>query len=199
VVIPEGSMLSPNPPAATVAGNVETSQCITDALYGALGVMAASYGTMNNFTFGNERYQYYETISGGRARGRGSTAPDTVQCHMTNSRLTGSGGARVALPGAHRRTLDPQGQCGGWALAWAATARRAAYASSEPMTGAILAGTGRIPGRRHGGRQARARSGATGWSAPTAPHRSLGYADETEVGAGEVFVIETPAAEGTGR
>src|SRR5439155_10317121 len=64
VVIPEGSMLNPKPPAATVAGNVETSQCITDAIYGALGVMAASYGTMNNFTFGNDRYQYYETISG---------------------------------------------------------------------------------------------------------------------------------------
>ncbi|HET7402379.1 MAG TPA: hydantoinase B/oxoprolinase family protein, partial [Usitatibacter sp.] len=88
VVIPAGSMLNPHPPAATVAGNVETSQCITDALYGALGVMAASYGTMNNFTFGNERYQYYETISGGTGAGDGFDGTDTVQAHMTNSRLT---------------------------------------------------------------------------------------------------------------
>src|SRR4029453_7534598 len=69
IIVPEGSMLSPRPPAAPVGGKVETSQCVTDALYGALGVMAASYGTMNNFTFGNDRYQYYETISGGSGGG----------------------------------------------------------------------------------------------------------------------------------
>src|SRR5207248_11783149 len=69
VVIPEGSMLRPRYPAAVVAGNVETSQCVTDALYGALAVMAASQGTMNNFTFGNERYQYYETVAGGSGAG----------------------------------------------------------------------------------------------------------------------------------
>ena len=65
VIIPPGSMLNPNPPASVVAGNVETSTCITNALFGALGVMASSQPTMNNFTFGNDRYQYYETISGG--------------------------------------------------------------------------------------------------------------------------------------
>src|SRR3990172_3836564 len=69
VTIPEGSMLRPRYPAAVVAGNVETSQCVTDALYGALGVMAASQGTMNNFTFGNAHYQYYETIAGGSGAG----------------------------------------------------------------------------------------------------------------------------------
>src|SRR5258706_192850 len=88
VIIPEGSMLNPRHPAATVAGNVETSQCLTDALYGALGLMAASYGTMNNFTFGNDRYQYYETVSGGTGAGPGVNGTDTVQAHMTNSRLT---------------------------------------------------------------------------------------------------------------
>ncbi len=70
IVIPEGSMLSPRWPAAVVAGNVETSQVITDALYGALDVMAAAQGTMNNFTFGNDRHQYYETICGGSGAGR---------------------------------------------------------------------------------------------------------------------------------
>jgi hypothetical protein len=88
LVIPEGSMLRPRYPAAVVAGNVETSQVVVDALYGALGVMARGQGTMNNFTFGDERRQYYETICGGRARGRPSTGPDAVQTHMTNSRLT---------------------------------------------------------------------------------------------------------------
>lgn len=97
VIIPEGSMLNPHHPAATVAGNVETSQCITDAIYGALGVMAASQGTMNNFTFGDEQYQYYETIAGGSGAGKiihqnGKEelfhGTDVVQTHMTNSRLT---------------------------------------------------------------------------------------------------------------
>src|SRR5207244_3988016 len=88
IVIPEGSMLSPRYPAAVVAGNVETSQCITDALYGALGVLAASQGTMNNFTFGNERHQYYETICGGSGAGPDFDGTDAIHTHMTNSRLT---------------------------------------------------------------------------------------------------------------
>ncbi|MFC5521581.1 hydantoinase B/oxoprolinase family protein [Polaromonas jejuensis] len=88
VIIPPGSMLNPNPPASVVAGNVETSTCITNALYGALGVMAASQCTMNNFTFGNARHQYYETISGGSGAGEGFNGTSVVQTHMTNSRLT---------------------------------------------------------------------------------------------------------------
>ena len=93
VVIPAGSMLNPSFPASVVSGNVETSSCITNALYGALGVMASGQSTMNNFTFGNARYQYYETISGGsgagiNADGSGFDGVDVVQVHMTNSRLT---------------------------------------------------------------------------------------------------------------
>ncbi|HEY9659337.1 MAG TPA: hydantoinase B/oxoprolinase family protein, partial [Allocoleopsis sp.] len=86
--IPEGCMLNPRYPAAVVAGNVEVSQAVTDALYGALGVMAASQGTMNNFTFGNDRYQYYETICGGSGAGATFDGTDAVHTHMTNSRLT---------------------------------------------------------------------------------------------------------------
>jgi 5-oxoprolinase (ATP-hydrolysing) len=86
--IPESSLLSPGYPAAVVAGNVETSQCVTDALYGALGVLAASQGTMNNLTFGNDRIQYYETICGGAGAGDGFHGADAVHTHMTNSRLT---------------------------------------------------------------------------------------------------------------
>jgi 5-oxoprolinase (ATP-hydrolysing) len=98
VIIPAGSMLNPNPPASVVAGNVETSTCITNALYGALGVMAGGQATMNNFTFGNAQYQYYETISGGSGAGgecnaqgkvtHGFNGTSVVQAHMTNSRMT---------------------------------------------------------------------------------------------------------------
>jgi len=86
--IPKGSMLSPSFPAAVVAGNVETSQCVTDTLFGALGVLAASQGTMNNLSFGNAVVQYYETIAGGAGAGNGFDGADAIQTHMTNSRLT---------------------------------------------------------------------------------------------------------------
>ena len=98
VIVPEGSMLNPRYPAAVVAGNVETSQCVTQALYGALGLMSESQGSMNNFTFGNARVQYYETLAGGSSAGvvkdaqgrivRGWDGTAVVQTHMTNSRLT---------------------------------------------------------------------------------------------------------------
>ncbi len=88
ILVPEGSMLRPRHPAAVVAGNVETSQVVTDALFGALGVMAGAQGTMNNFTFGNDRHQYYETIAGGSGAGPDYDGAPVVQTHMTNSRLT---------------------------------------------------------------------------------------------------------------
>lgn len=88
IIIPEGSMLAPEYPAAVVGGNVETSQAVTDALFGAFGAMAAAQGTMNNLTFGNEHHQYYETIAGGAGAGPTFDGADAVQTHMTNSRLT---------------------------------------------------------------------------------------------------------------
>jgi 5-oxoprolinase (ATP-hydrolysing) len=88
LIVPEGCMLAPRFPAAVVAGNVETSQVVTDCLYRALGVLAGSQGTMNNFTFGNQQYQYYETIAGGSGAGPDFDGTDAVQTHMTNSRLT---------------------------------------------------------------------------------------------------------------
>jgi 5-oxoprolinase (ATP-hydrolysing) len=88
VIIPPGCMLNPMPPSSVVAGNVETSTCITNALYGALGVMAGGQPTMNNFTFGNDTHQYYETIAGGSGAGDGFNGASVVQAHMTNSRLT---------------------------------------------------------------------------------------------------------------
>jgi 5-oxoprolinase (ATP-hydrolysing) len=88
IIIPEGSLLRPEPPAAVVAGNVETSQYIVDALFGALGKLAASQGTMNNFTFGDADFQYYETICGGAGAGPDFSGTDAVHTHMTNSRIT---------------------------------------------------------------------------------------------------------------
>ena len=87
LIVPEGSMLNPRYPAAVVAGNVETSQAITDALYGALGVEAAAQGTMNNFTFGDGQVQYYETVCGGAGAGDGFNGASAVHTHMTNTRL----------------------------------------------------------------------------------------------------------------
>jgi 5-oxoprolinase (ATP-hydrolysing) len=88
IITPAGSMLAPSPPAAVVAGNVETSQHIVDALYAALGVMAGAQGTMNNFTFGDAQRQYYETICGGAGATARHDGADAVHTHMTNSRLT---------------------------------------------------------------------------------------------------------------
>jgi 5-oxoprolinase (ATP-hydrolysing) len=196
VIIPEGSMLNPHPPAATVAGNVETSQCITDALYGALGVMAASYGTMNNFTFGNERYQYYETISGGTGAGPGFNGTDTVQAHMTNSRLTDPEVLEwrfpVRIDGHEIRRGS--GGAGKWHGGNGAT-RRVRFL--EPMTAAILAGHRRVPpyGMAGGAPGALGRN----WVERADGSRTeLGFADETEMGVGDVFVIETPGGGGYG-
>ena len=88
IILPEDCMLNARYPGAVIAGNVETSQIVTDALYGALGVMAAAQGTMNNFVWGNDRYQYYETVCGGSGAGPDFDGTDVVQTHMTNSRLT---------------------------------------------------------------------------------------------------------------
>ena len=196
VVIPEGSMLRPRYPAAVVAGNVETSQCITDALYGALGVMGASYGTMNNFTFGNAEHQYYETISGGTGAGPGFDGTDTVQAHMTNSRLTDPEVLEWRFPVRvdEHSIRKGSGGKGKWSGGNGAT-RRIRFL--EPMTAAILAGHRRIPPYGMAG----GAPGALGknWVERADGSRTdLGYADETEMGVGDVFVIETPGGGGFG-
>jgi 5-oxoprolinase (ATP-hydrolysing) len=196
LIIPEGSMLNPLPPAATVAGNVETSQCITDALIGALGVMAASYGTMNNFTFGNDRYQYYETISGGTGAGPGFAGCDTVQAHMTNSRLTDPEILEWRYPvsidahAIHRGT----GGDGKWRGGDGAV-RRVRFL--EPMTAAILAGHRRVPPFGIAGGKPGA-LGANWVERATGEKIVLSYSDEIAMNAGDVFVIETPGGGGFG-
>jgi len=196
VIVPDGSMLNPRPPASVVAGNVETSQCITNALYGALGVMASGPCTMSNFTFGNARHQYYETISGGSGAGPDFDGTSVVQTHMTNSRLTdpevlefrfpvrlesyeirpGSGGA-----GRHR------GGDGG--------VRQVRFL--EAMTASILSN-----GRRHGAfGMAGGRPGEPGVNrVARADGRAerLDHIASTEMAPGDVFIVETPGGGGYG-
>ena len=196
VIIPEGSMLNPRFPAAVVAGNVETSQCITDALYGALGVMAASQGTMNNFTFGNARYQYYETVAGGSGAGPGFDGTDVVQTHMTNSRLTDPEILEWRFPVLLEKfeLRSDSGGRGQWRGGHGGV-RRVRFL--EPMTAAILSGHRLI--RPHG-----MAGGGEGVAGRNWVERSdgtvveLGPADRTEMAAGDVFVIESPGGGGYG-
>jgi 5-oxoprolinase (ATP-hydrolysing) len=197
-IIPEGSMLAPRSPAATVAGNVETSQSITDAIYGALGVMAASQGTMNNLSFGNDRYQYYETIAGGSGAGDGFHGTAAVQTHMTNSRLTDPEVLETRFPvlveeHSIRRNSGGPGRFRGGDGAL----RRIRFL--EPMTAAILAGHRRVPpyGAAGGG------DGEVGrtWveRAADGSHRELDSCEQTEMQPGDVIVVSTPSGGGWGR
>jgi 5-oxoprolinase (ATP-hydrolysing) len=196
VIIPEGSMLSPIHPAATVAGNVETSQCITDAIYGALGVMAASQGTMNNFTFGNDRYQYYETIAGGSGAGDGFDGTAAVQTHMTNSRMTDPEMIELRFPVLIEEHSIRAGSGGAGRFRGGDGAlRRVRFL--EPMTAAILAGHRRVPpyGMAGGGC---GEVGKTWVERVGGARQELGYSDQVEMGAGDVFVISTPSGGGYG-
>jgi 5-oxoprolinase (ATP-hydrolysing) len=196
VSIADGCMLRPRYPAAVVAGNVETSQCITDTLYGALGVLAASQGTMNNFTFGNERYQYYETVAGGSGAGPGFDGADVVQTHMTNSRLTDPEVLEWRFP-VRLESFEIRHGSGGrgrWRGGHGAV-RRVRFL--EPMTAAILSGHRLFA--PHG--MAGGEPGATGRNyvlRADGSRTDLGPFDQTEMVAGDVFVIETPGGGGFG-
>ncbi len=196
IIIPKGSLLDPQPPAAVVAGNVETSQCVVDTLYGALGVMAAAQGTMNNFTFGNARYQYYETICGGAGAGPGFDGAAAVQTHMTNSRLTDPEVLEWRFPVRVEefRLREGSGGAGRW-RGGDGVQRRIRFL--EPMTAAILSGRRRIP--PYG-----LRGGDPGQVGRNAVERADGRVEElpgtarTMMQAGDAFVIETPGGGGYG-
>lgn len=197
IQIPEGSMLSPRYPAAVVAGNVEVSQSVTDCLYGALGVMSASQGTMNNFTFGNDRYQYYETVAGGSGAGPGFNGTAAVQTHMTNSRMTDPEVLEWRFPvlvetHAIRHGSGGSGQYRGGDGA----IRRIRFL--EGMTANILAGHRRVPpfGLAGGGPGAIGRN----WVARADGRiETFGATHSVRMQEGDVFVIETPGGGGYGR
>ena len=196
VIIPPGTMLSPEYPAAVAAGNVETSQAVTGALYAALGVMAEGSGTMNNVTFGNERYQYYETVASGSGAGDGFDGADVVQTKMTNSRLTDPEVLEWRFPVLLEsyRIRPGSGGAGRWHGGSGGT-RRIRFA--EPMTVTTLTGHRRVPAFGMAG----GRPGALGrhWiEHPDGTVTAMAGCDSVAVQPGDVFVIETPGGGGYG-
>jgi 5-oxoprolinase (ATP-hydrolysing) len=196
VVIPEGCMLRPRYPAAVVAGNVETSQCLTEALYGALGVMASAQGTMNNFTFGNARYQYYETVGGGSGAGPGFDGADVVQTHMTNSRLTDPEVLEWRFP-VRLESFEIRHGSGGRGRWHGGNGAVRRMRFLEPMTAAILSGHRRVaPHGMAGGEPGE--PGRNSVLRRDGTRSELGPFDQTEMAAGDVFVVESPGGGGYG-
>jgi 5-oxoprolinase (ATP-hydrolysing) len=196
IIVPAGCMLNPDPPAAVVAGNVETSTCVTNALFGALRIMAASQCTMNNFTFGNAQHQYYETIAGGSGAGPGFAGTSVVQTHMTNSRLTDPEVLEFRFPVRLDSYTIRKGSGGGgrW-CGGEGGERRIRFL--EPMTAAILS-NGRTCGAFG---MAGGEAGAVGENyiercdGRIEPLGAIGQAD---MAAGDVFVVKTPGGGGFG-
>jgi 5-oxoprolinase (ATP-hydrolysing) len=196
VIIPPGSMLNPHYPASVVSGNVETSTCITNALYGALGVMAASQGTMNNFTFGNAKYQYYETVSGGSGAGEGFDGTDVVQTNMTNSRLTDPEILEFRFP-VRLESYEIRHGSGGAGRWHGGNGGVRKVRFLEPMTAAILSNNRVYAPFGMAGGSPGARGVNTVVRADGSIER-LGHIGKTDMAAGDVFVIETPGGGGYG-
>ncbi|MFF3887946.1 hydantoinase B/oxoprolinase family protein [Streptomyces sp. NPDC001914] len=196
IVVPPGSMLAPEPPAAVVAGNVETSQAITGALYAALGVQAEGSGTMNNVTFGNERHQYYETVASGSGAGDGFPGAPVVQTHMTNSRLTDPEVLEWRLPVRLEEFAIRHGSGGpGHWRGGDGAVRRIRFL--EPMTVSTLSQHRRVPPYGMAGGE----PGALGVNRIERADGSvteLGGSDAADVRPGDVLVIETPGGGGYG-
>jgi 5-oxoprolinase (ATP-hydrolysing) len=196
LVVPEGSMLNPRYPAAVVAGNVETSQVVTDTLFAALGALAPSQGTMNNFTFGNDRYQYYETIAGGAGAGPEFDGASGVQTHMTNSRLTDPEVLETRFPVVVERFAIRRGSGGAGAHKGGdGVERRIRFL--EPMQAGILSNRRRVPPRGiEGGGDAQ--PGVNRVVRANGTEEVLTATDSAELAAGDAMLIETPGGGGYG-
>lgn len=196
LIVPEGSMLNPRYPAAVVAGNVETSQAVVDALYGALGVLASSQGTMNNFTFGDETRQYYETIAGGSGAGPDFDGAAAVQTHMTNSRLTDPEVLETRFPVLLEEFSIRHGSGGeGRHRGGDGAVRRVRFL--EPMSAAILSNHRRVPPFGVDGGEPGA-LGVNRVERADGRVEALGATAEVAMTPGDVFVIETPGGGGFG-
>jgi 5-oxoprolinase (ATP-hydrolysing) len=195
--LPSASLLNPAYPAAVVAGNVETSQCITDALLGALDACASAQGTMNNFTFGNERYQYYETLCGGAGAGPTFAGASAVHTHMTNSRLTDPEVLEQRFPVRVRRFAIRRGSGGRGANSGGDGIVRD-IEFREPMQAAILSNRRRVPPfGLHGGEPGEC--GRNYVVRADGRVESLAATAAVELETGDRFVIETPGGGGYGR
>ncbi|MFF5498805.1 hydantoinase B/oxoprolinase family protein [Streptomyces aquilus] len=196
IIVPPGSMLAPEPPAAVVAGNVETSQAITGALYAALGVQAEGSGTMNNVTFGNARHQYYETVASGSGAGDGFPGAPVVQTHMTNSRLTDPEVLEWRLPVRLDEFAVREGSGGaGRRRGGDGAVRRIRFL--EPMTVSTLSQHRRVPPYGMAGGEPGA-LGANRVERADGTVTVLGGSDSADVRPGDVLVIETPGGGGYG-
>ena len=196
IVVPEGSLLKPSPPGAVAAGNVETSQAIVDALFGALGVMAAAQGTMNNLTFGNARHQYYETICGGSGAGADFDGQSAVHTHMTNSRLTDPEVLETRYPVLVEEFRIRAGSGGkGAHRGGDGTTRRIRF--REAMTAAILSTRRETEPFGLAGGTAGAK-GRNSVIRKDGTRVELKGCDEIEVAPGDTIVIETPGGGGFG-
>ncbi len=197
IIVPEGCLLNPLYPAAVVAGNVETSQCVTDALFGALGVLAGSQGTMNNFSFGDDHYQYYETLCGGAGAGPDFDGASAVHTHMTNSRLTDPEILELRYPVMLEDFHIRRGSGGdGKQRGGDGVVRRIRFL--QPLTANILSGN-----------RSTAPFGLNGGQAGACGSNYIVHADGTtlaldarascRMAAGDSFVIETPGGGGFGK
>ncbi|MCZ8369968.1 MAG: hydantoinase B/oxoprolinase family protein [Porphyrobacter sp.] len=196
LIVPEGSMLNPRPGAAVVAGNVETSQVVTDALFAATGRLAPSQGTMNNFTFGNEAHQYYETICGGSGAGPDHNGTSAVQTHMTNSRLTDPEILETRLPVRLDEFAIRRGSGGaGRHRGGDGVVRRVTFL--EPMRANMLANRRRIAPRGLAG-GGDALPGKNWVERTDGTIEELGATGSAEMQPGDSFVILTPGGGGFG-
>ena len=196
LLVPDGSMLSPDFPAAVVAGNVETSQVVTDALFAATGRLAPSQGTMNNFTFGDERHQYYETICGGSGAGPDHPGTAAVQTHMTNSRLTDPEILETRLPVRLERFAIRGGSGGAGAQRGGDGVVRA-IRFLAPMRANILANRRAVAPRGLAGGHDAA-PGRNWVERADGSIEKLPATASVDMAAGDLFVIETPGGGGFG-
>ena len=194
IVIPEGSMINPGYPAAVISGNTEVSQAACNALYGALGVIAGSQATMNNFVWGNEDFQNYETIAGGTGAGPGFNGCDAVQSHMTNTRMTDPEILEKRFP-VRLETFsirDGSGGKGRWRGGNGLT-RRLRFL--EPVTVTTLSNHRIVP--PFGGDGAAPGEVGRNWAElPDGTHRAMGGNDEIDLPEGAVFGMDTPGGGG---
>jgi 5-oxoprolinase (ATP-hydrolysing) len=194
--VPEGSMLRPHYPAAVVAGNVETSQVITDALFAACRALAPSQGTMNNFTFGNERWQYYETIAGGAGAGPDFDGASAVQTHMTNSRLTDPEILETRSPDLRERFANRRGSGGeGRHKGGDGVERHIRF--RERMRANILSNRREVPPRGIEGGGG-AQPGVNQIIRADGTLETLSATASAEMREGDLFLIETPGGGGYG-
>jgi 5-oxoprolinase (ATP-hydrolysing) len=197
LIVPEGSMLNPVYPAAVVAGNVETSQHVTDTLYAALGVMSGAQGTMNNFTWGNDTHQYYETICGGSGAGPGFNGTSGVHTHMTNSRLTDPEVLEWRFP-VMLESFEIRQDSGGNGefKGGNGTTRRVRFL--EDMTASILSNHRRVPNQAVAGGEP-GKLGRNAIERVDGTVEELKGTDGAQMHPGDVFIIETPGGGGYGK